>query len=266
MNEEQLKILAEALGLDEAAAKLAGEMIKEATDTAKAEGKKEGKEESDKEKEDSDKAKDAEKEEMKEAYEAQIASLMESANAYGNSIAASAEATATAMAQTAVDEFIAENTERFVAAETVERAQSAIQLMKEALEQNGFNINTNAELETAQNALQEANAQFESQSVKLFEAVAARDSMARELKFVVASESLSENQREKARELLEGFEFNTEEEFDKGLSLLVEKAKEVPAPVEQTLTEGLDTAPAAAAPKSKLLTEAAAYLNRTGRQ
>lgn len=260
MNEEQLKVLAEALGLDEASAKLAGEMITEAVDKAKEEGRKEGKEESDKEK-------DSEKEEMKEAYELQIASLMESANAYGDSIAASAEATATAMAQTAVDEFIAENTERFAGAEIVERAQSVIQLMTEALEQNGFNINRNAELETVQTALTEANAQFEAQQVKLFEATAARDSMARELKFVVATETLSENQREKARELLEGFEFNTEEEFDKGLGLLVEKAKEVPAPIEEPLNENVEpTTPVQAKAPSPLLTEAAAYLSRTGRR
>lgn len=257
MNEEQIKLLAESLGLDTAQVALLGTMIAEAfekaKDEAKEDGKKEGKEEGKKESED-------EKEELKESYEAQIAALHEHANAYGTMIAESVEETASELASIAVDEFIAENTERFTKTEQFERMQGVLNQLKESFEANGFSINENANLDAANAALKESQDAYEGVVSKLNEATETLAKTERTLLFERATSDLSVNQREKAQELLESLTFTNSEEFEKGLTMIVESASSVaPITPDAAATDPVEQLNES---KSPLIGAAADYLAR----
>jgi hypothetical protein len=286
---EQVKALLEKLELSEDTAKEIQNVLteafvaakKEGEDEAKAAGKEEGKAEA---KEEADK----EKEELKEAHEAEITLLKEKAeeygvflkekandygdylkekaNTYGEHIKESVSEKMKEYADYAVENFIAENRERFVETEEYARMKSAIEYIKEAFEKNAFTVREDVAVAELQESLAESTRQYEA----LFEDLAmAREELDKANRTMIlerATADLAETQKEKVNELLEAVSFDSIEEYTDGVAMIVEQAKAVSAAVVVDTKEELlkEESQVSSTPVKTRDPGVAAYMSRPG--
>lgn len=240
---EQLKELLESAGISEDTVTTLQTLLTEALDAAKEEGKEEGKKEAEEKAEADAKAKDEEVKELKESHEAEIAFLKEKANEYGDMlkekankygayITESVTGKVKEYADYAIEQFVTENKERFVETEEYDRMKSTFDYIKEAFEQNGFNVREDAQYQEVQQSLVESTEEYE----KVFEELqAAKDeieALKRSAIFEKATADLADTQKEKVNELLENVSFDSTDEYEQGLAVIVEQAMKGPAKVE----------------------------------
>lgn len=234
MNDE-IKALLEELNLSEETATQITAVLAEAFEKAKEEGKKEAEVES--------AEKDKEIEELKEHIEFIMeqaenygAYLMEKANEYGDFLKEKANAYGEHVKDTltekvkeyadfAVEQFIAENKERFVETEEYERMKSSFIAIKEAFEYNGFDVREDVHVQELQQSLIESTEEYEKIFEELQNARNEISSLQRQMILEKATADLAETQKEKLNELLENVSFDTTEEFSEGINLLVEQVK-----------------------------------------
>lgn len=242
---EQLKALLESLELSEETATSIQTILSEAFAAAKEEGKAEGKEEG---KAEAKAESDKDAEELKESHELEVAflkekaneygeHLKEKANAYGESIKESVSVKMKEYAEFAVEEFIAENKERFVETEEYARIKSAFDYIKEAFEKNGFNVQEDAQVVELQESLQDSTAKYESLFEDLSAAKEELNNLNRTLILERAVADLADTQKEKVNELLETVSFDSIEEYKDGVAMIVEQAKTVAAPAQIDLLD-----------------------------
>lgn len=251
---DQLKELLESAGISEDTVTTLQTLLTEALDAAKEEGKEEGKKEAE-EKADADaKAKDEEVEELKESHEAEIVFLKEMANEYGDMlkekaneygdmlkekankygayITESVTGKVKEYADYAIEQFVTENKERFVETEEYDRMRSAFDYIKEAFEQNGFNVREDAQYQEVQQSLVESAEEYEKVFEELQSAREEIESLKRSAIFEKATADLADTQKEKVNELLENVSFDSTEEYEQGLAVIVEQAMKGPTKVE----------------------------------
>lgn len=233
---EQVKALLESLDLSEDTATQITSVLEEAFKAAKEEGEKAAKEEADKEKEELEESHQAEVDFLKEMANQYGDFLKENANAYGDmlkekantygeTIKESVSAKMKEYADYAVEQFITENKERFVETEEYARMKSAFDYIKESFEKNGFNVREDVAVVELQEALSESTAQYESLFEDLAVAREQLEKMERTLILERATADLAETQKEKVNELLEAVSFDSIEEYNTGVAMIVEQAK-----------------------------------------
>lgn len=231
MNDE-IKALLEELQLPEDTGTKIGELLAEAFEKAKEEGKEEARKES----EDKDAEKEKEVEELKESHDEEIsflkekaneygAFLMEKANAYGDHIKETLTEKVKEYADFAIEQFIAENKERFVETEEYERMKGAFTAIKESFEHNGFDVREDLHAQELQQSLAESTDAYEKVFEELKEAKNEVESLKRTAILENATSDLAETQKEKVNELLENVSFDSLEEYQEGIALIVEQAK-----------------------------------------
>ena len=228
MNEE-IKALLEELQLPEETATSITTMLSEAFEKAKEDGKAEGKEEAMKDADAKAAEKDEEKDEeiknLKEMANEYGEFLKEKANAYGDHVKEVLGEKMKEYADFAIEQFITENKERFVETEEYARMRGTFDLIKEAYEQNAFDVRVDAVAQDLQKSLEESTDEYE----KVFEALQKANEEVVELKRTMilerATADLADTQKEKVNELLEAVSFDTVEEYADGLALIVEQTK-----------------------------------------
>lgn len=237
MNEE-IKALLESAGISEETATQLQAILSEALTAAKEEGKKEAE----------DKAEEDSKV-LKESHEAAISDLMEKANEYGaflmekandygNHINTMLSEKVQQYADHAIEDFIAENKERFVQTEEYERMQGAFAYIKEAFERNGFDVREDVHVQDLKSSLEESTEQYERVFEDLTAAREEIDALKRKSILSEATANLADTQKEKVNELLEAVSFDSLEEFQSGIALIVEQAQQVavvPSPASDEL-------------------------------
>lgn len=266
MNEE-IKALLEELKLPEDTATQISDMLSEAFEKAKADGKAEGKEEG---KKDGDSEKDEKIEDLEEqivqlqeSAERNETHLMEKANEYGSHLMAKAneygelikESSATAAkeyADYAIEEFITENKERFVATEEHARIHAAFEMIKESFELNGFTVNTDARVDEVQKSLNESTEEYDRVFAQLQEAREKIETLERESIFESSTRELADTQKEKVKALLETVSFDSNNEFSEGLTMFVEQVSAHKDQAPETLIENVDEVKA---PKSAVTSQ-----------
>ncbi len=272
MNDE-LKELLEKLDLSEETAIQIQGLLEAAMKAAKEEGEEEGKK---KGKEEAEAEAEEEKEALEESHAAEIAFLKEKAeeygaylkgkaNEYGEVVKESVSEKMKEYADYAVEQFIAENKERFVETEEYARMRSAFDYIKEAFEKNAFDVREDAHVVELQESLTEATKQYED----LFEDLAlAREELEnakRELILERATADLADTQKEKVVEMLEAVSFDSFEEYEEGIAMIVEQAKgvaEPAAPQEELLKENFEEE--IPSNMKKVDDSVASYLSRPG--
>lgn len=232
---DNVKALLETLELSEDTATQIQTVLTEAFAAAKEEAKAEGKEEGKAEaKADADKEKEA----LEEAHAAEVTFLKEKANEYGDylkgkaneygeTIKESVSGKMKEYADFAVEEFIAENKERFVETEEYARMRSAFDYIKEAFEKNAFTVKEDVAVTELQESLTESTKQYESLFEDLSVAREEIDKLTRTLILERATADLADTQKEKVNELLEAVSFDTLDEYKDGVAMIVEQAKAV---------------------------------------
>lgn len=240
---EQMRELLETLNLSEDTVKSIQNLLTEALDAAKEEGKAEGKEEV--EAENKEKVEELEESiadlearneflmEKADEYGAYLMEraneygsfLMEKANAYGDYIKESVTDKVKDYADFAVEQFIAENKERFVETEEYFRIKGAFDMIKESFERNGFDVRDDLAVQELQQSLNESTEEYEKVFEELQNAREAYDEFKREVILERATLDLADTQKEKVQELLESVSFDSTDEFEEGISLIVEQAK-----------------------------------------
>jgi len=129
----------------------------------------------------------------------------------------------------AVEQFITENKEKFVATEEYARMKSAFDYIKEAFEKNAFPVSEDVAVTELQESLNESTRQYESLFEDLAVAREELDTLKRELILERATAELAETQKEKVNELLEAVSFDSLEEFKDGVAMIVEQTKSASA-------------------------------------
>lgn len=157
-------------------------------------------------------------EEANEAHEDEISVLKEAANAYGQEILGSVQEYANYAAQ----EFINENREKLVKSEDYARMQSAFNTILEAFEQNGFTVNKNAAVDEATRKLNERSKAFDSLLEETKTVKSDLEDAQRKIIFLEQTRELTDTQIEATKELLEAVSFDTQEEYETGLGLILE--------------------------------------------
>ena len=211
MNEE-LKALLEELQISEETAAALGDMIAEAIKSAV----------------------DAKEEELNEAHAAEVDLLKEYANGYGEHIRESIIGKVKGYANYAVEEFIKENSEKFVQTEQFERQSAVLEQIKDVFESHGFSLNENRALDEANAEKAELSKSYETTLDALNEARASLEAADRQIFLLESTKDLTVSESEKAKELLEAVTFNSLDEYKKGVELIVEQVSkvEVVTPVE----------------------------------
>lgn len=156
--------------------------------------------------------------EAEAAHQDEIAVLKEAANAYGQELKESVEDYATYAAQ----EFINENREKLVQTEDYQRMQSAFNMILEAFEANGFNVNKNAAVEAATEKLNERSKAYDSLFEETKNVKASLEDAQRKIIFLEQTRDLTDTQIEAAKELLEAVQFDSQNEYEQGLGLILE--------------------------------------------
>lgn len=216
--DENLKQLFEELGISEEGAKTIAATLTESTqaaiDAATAD------------------LKEAHKAEITQLNEAHVAALADAeaqhkaqANAYGRYIAESLEQDMRAVANEAVEQFIAESREKFVETETHQRVLAAFDEIKNVFELNGFNIDDNRALTEANAKLEALGKAHDDLVEKLNANAAALEESARKIIRMEMTSDLTETQKEKLDALVENVTFDTREEFVEGLTVFTEQVR-----------------------------------------
>lgn len=189
--------------------------------------------------------------EIKEQAEAFGVYLQESAEAYGEHLQEAAENYGGYVKQEvtgmlneyiefAVNDFITENTEKFKRLEDYERQSSALSMIKEAFESNGFEADAAKVAISAKSELAEAKAKLaeaEVEATRLNEELATAKMV---IIFEEVTRNLADTQKERVKELSEAVTFDGLEDFTKTISLLVEQVVTPAAPAkgeEKVLSE-----------------------------
>jgi hypothetical protein len=230
MNEE-LKALQEEFGLSEEGITKLNEMVQGLVDAHKVEI-------------------ETLKEETKTWGDALILEMTEKGQAYGDGIKAELTAKLDQYTDYVAEEFIKENKEQLVKTDEYARMKGAFDMIKEAFESNGFSVNEDARLTEMTTKLQESVAAYE----KIFGELEANktllENQSRELFFLNKTRNLADTQVEKVRQLMEAVTFDSKDEFEAGVTMMLEQVKE-PADkgAEEMLNEQVDAKAAAAALK-----------------
>lgn len=179
-------------------------------------------------------------EEANTQHEDEIAYLKEMANEYGESIFEIVNE----QAEYAAQKFIEENKERLVETEQFKRMQGAFEAVLEAFESHGFNVNKNAAIDKAQALVEERSKAYDELFEEMKSLKSDLQSAQRQIVFMERTRDLAETQIEAAKNLLESVEFNSQEEFQQGLDLIIESVTRPAEPdtsdnvqVVETLTE-----------------------------
>ncbi|WVW76914.1 head scaffolding protein [Stenotrophomonas phage vB_SmaM_Bhz51] len=207
---ENLKALGEKLGLDEEAVTALAEAFDAACSEAEAKA---------------GETHAAEIAALNEAHEAEIKELKAEANAYGERIYENTLEETKQITQAAVDEFIAENKEQFVTTEKYARLQESFEGLKTALEEVGFTLNENRQVEELQSQLAEANRAYEDTLSELNESRKAIEGLERAALFESHTKDLSDLQREKLKTLMENVNADSSEDYVNSIELLSEQVK-----------------------------------------
>lgn len=170
---------------------------------------------------------DQEISDLVEQHGEEIAQLKEHANNYGQSIYDDLLEQVNGYADYVAQEFIKENSEALAKTEEILRMQEAFAVIKEAFEMNGFNVNENAALDVAKAELNEANAEYQKVFEELKEARNQIDSLKRSEVFNERTKDLSATDVERVIELAEAVEFETLEQYTRGIELIVENVTSV---------------------------------------
>lgn len=204
----------------------------------------------------------AREEELNEAHTAEVATLKEAAesygaflrdagNKYGDYVQDSLKESVAEYADLAVTEFIKENREKLVDTEQFNRMQAVFEQVKDVFELNGFALNTERALEESRAEREEINKSFEGSLVQLKEANDKLEAANRRIALIESTADLTDTQKEKVNELLEAVSFDSREEFDKGLTLIVEQVSKTEVSgveVDDALVESVqDATPVVAA-------------------
>ena len=207
---ENLKALGEKLGLDEEAVVALAEAFDAACSAAE---------------EKAGETHAAEIQTLNEAHAAEVAELKAEANDYGNRIYENTLEETKEIAQNAIDEFIAENKEQFVTTEKYQRLEESFQGLVKTLEDVGFTLNENRQVEELEGQLAESNKAYEDSLSELNEARQKIQTMQREALFESNTKDLSDLSRERLKTLLENVTADSDEDFVKSIELLTEQVK-----------------------------------------
>ena len=195
MNEE-IKTLLEELKLPEETVTGISTMLSEALNKARQEGLAEA----------------------EAAHDEEVQVLKEAANAYGQEIVANVQEYADYAAQ----EFINENREKLVQTEDYQRMQAAFATILEAFETNGFAVNKNAAVDQATEKLNERSKAFDTLFEETKTVKSALEDAQRKIIFLEQTRELTDTQIEATKELLEAVQFDSQEEYETGLGLILE--------------------------------------------
>lgn len=140
-----------------------------------------------------------------------------------------------------INDYLKEHSETLVESERYQRLSNALDQIKSAFESNGFVLNENAEYTKLESASERLLEQFidqrdrnQSLESELQEALNKIESLEREAIFESKTSDLTDTQKEKARALVESVSFDSREEYESGLAMILEN---VGAPVVATLEE-----------------------------
>lgn len=153
-----------------------------------------------------------------EAHANEIAILKEAAHAYGQELQANVKD----YAEYAAQEFINENREKLVQTEDFQRMQAAFNTILEAFEKNGFTVNKNAAVDEAMEKLEERSKAFDTLFEDTKKVQADLVEAQRKIIFLEQTRDLTDTQIEAAKELLESVQFDSQEEYETGLGLILE--------------------------------------------
>lgn len=156
--------------------------------------------------------------EAEAAHDEEVQVLKEAANAYGQEIVANVQEYADYAAQ----EFINENREKLVQTEDYQRMQAAFATILEAFETNGFTVNKNAAVDQATEKLNERSKAFDTLFEETKTVKSALEDAQRKIIFLEQTRELTDTQIEATKELLEAVQFDSQEEYETGLGLILE--------------------------------------------
>lgn len=207
---ENLKALGEKLGLDEEAVTALAEAFDAACSAAEAKA---------------GETHAAEIQTLNEAHQAEIAELKAEANLYGDAIYENTLDETKGIAQAAVDEFIAENKAQFVTTEQHQRLVESFESVRTALENVGFTLNENRQVEELEVQLAESNRAYEQTLNELNESRKQIEGLERDALFESHTKDLSELQREKLKTLMENVNADSNEDYVTSITLLTDQVK-----------------------------------------
>lgn len=123
----------------------------------------------------------------------------------------------------AVQNFLTENTDKFVAADEFDRMKTAFENIHSAFETNGFVLNENTELEKLRTSTAALIDRHDETLTQLAEANKALDELKREKIIAKAVEGLTEMEAEKVIAISDAITFDDLDELSEGLTLIVER-------------------------------------------
>jgi len=153
--------------------------------------------------------------ELEEVHTSEVAFLKEAANKYVDDYVVNA-------AREAARQFTEENKERLIQTEQFARMQEAFEAVKASIEQNGFKLDNDASTRALNEKLSEANTTIDTCLGRIQSLEESLTRVSRQNKIFEATRDLVATQAEKTQRLLETMSFDSDQEFDAALSLIIE--------------------------------------------